>query len=327
MNLDDLRRELRTRAAEPGPTSMPDRLAGVQTKVRAARRRKAAASGVAVLASVSVLGLAFAQVWDGDRAEVAETEFVPLPDRLHGDLLIHEQYNDPGESELSWDVTLNDDLRVVPHMTCQLPGDAVLPQGDGPVLLQWGVGGTSTFGSQCGADAVSVLQPEGPVTRAEWRRLGVRPDKPFEIEMWLEQGADRIEVDGARFGIGLYDKIGDREHRSGVELPVIVDLGDDSYRLDRDRFETLPLSEDQRRLELRIPASDTPIAVAYGWQTDTQAASCELFRDGEPFRSCYGGPIEGPEVIDSDEAQTLTIKADGSSVEGALVLAVYELDD
>jgi hypothetical protein len=324
MNLDDLRRELRSRAAEPGSTPMPDRLAGVRGKVRSARRRKAAATGAAVLASVSVLGLGWVQVWDGDDPEVAGGEFVPLPERINGDLLVDEKYSEPGASELSWDIRV-DDLNVLTHVTCHLPDDAVLPNGDAPVFLWWGVGGTEQYGSQCGADPVSGLQSDGPVDRADWQRLGVTPDQSFTINMQLRQGSEPISVAGARFGIGLYEKTGERRHSDGVDLPVVVDLGDESYRLDD--FRTLLLSEDRRQLRMRIPASDTPIAVAYGWQADTQAASCELLRDGEPFRSCYGGPIEGPEVIASDEPQLLKLSAGGSSGEGVLVLAIYELDD
>jgi hypothetical protein len=323
MNLDDLRRELRTRAAEPGPASMPERLAGVRSKVRAARRRKAAATGAAVLASVSVLGLVWGPLWQGGGDDVAEGEFVPLPTQIHGDRLIDAEYNDSDSGQLSWSVTL-DDLGVIARVTCHLPDNVVLPHGDAPVMLRWGVDGSLTYGSECGSAGVSNLQPDGPTSRSDWRALGVQRDESFDLDVRLEQGADRIDVAGARFGIGLYE-VGDRERSHGVALPLVVDLDEDSYRLGDHK--TLPLTDDRRRLRLEIPESSAPIAVVYGWQSDIQAASCELLRDGEPFRSCFGGPLEGPEVVDSDEPQTLTLWANGSSADGVLVLAYYELDD
>jgi hypothetical protein len=324
MDLDDLRRELKARATDPGSTPMPDRLAGVRGKVRAARRRKTAAAGAAVLASVSVLGVAWAQVLD-DGDQVAGTEFVPFPDQVNGDVLIDQKYNDTGASELTWSVTL-DGLDVVPRVTCALPSDAVLPRTDGPVMLTWKVGG-SVVSTECASVLPADAQPAGPTNRASWRAEGIKSGKPFEVEVWLAQSGERIDVEGARFGIGLYQRTGVQKHSAGVELPEVVDVDGEQYRL-TDGFETLPLAPSgDRRLHLDLPETSEPVAVVYGWQSDVSAASFQVLLDGEPWRSGYGGRLEGPELIESGAGQRLTLKVSGSSSDGVLALAVYELDD
>jgi hypothetical protein len=151
MDLDDLRRELRTRAADPGRTSMPDRLAGVRGKVRVARRRKAVAAGAAVLASVSVIGVGWAQMLGG--GDQVAGEFVRFPDHVNGDTLVRHKYNE-GASHLTWSVTL-DKLDVVPRVTCAVPSYADLPSTD-PVMLSWTVG-TQTVTGEC----ASVLPAAG----------------------------------------------------------------------------------------------------------------------------------------------------------------------
>ncbi|HYJ66328.1 MAG TPA: hypothetical protein VEX15_01560 [Nocardioidaceae bacterium] len=324
MDLDDLRRELRTRAADPGSTPMPDRLAGVRGKVRAARRRKAAAAGAAALASVSVLGVAWAQTLDGGD-QVADAKLVSFPEQLNGDLLIDEHYNESGTSQLTWSVTL-DGLDVVPRVTCALPSDADLPSTSERVMVVWNAGGT-TVSTECASVLPGDVQPAGPTTRGAWRDSGIESGEPFEVEMSLKQGAESIDVEGARFGVGLYQRTGTRQHSDGVELPEVVDVEGEHYRLLDDYFETLPLVEaDQRRLRLDLPETSDPVAVAYGWQSDVPAASYEVLQDGEPWRSGYGGRLEGPELIEGGTVQSLTLKVRGSSSDGVLALAVYELD-
>jgi hypothetical protein len=323
MDLDDLRRELRARAADPGSTPMPDRLTGVRGKVRAARRRKAAAAGAAVLASVSVLGVAWVQTLDeGDR--VAGTEFVEFPEQINGDLLIDEQYNESGASQLTWGVTLNG-LDVVPRVTCALPDNADLPRGDLPVMVEWKVGST-TVSTECASVLPADVQPAGPTTRAAWRRSGVKSGEPFDVEVSLKQGGETIDVAGARFGIGFYQRTGVRQHSDGVELPDVVDVEGERYRLTD--FETRPLAlAEHRKLRLDLPETSDPVAVVYGWQSDFPAASYKVLQDGEVWRTGYGGRLEGPELIEDGAAQSLTLKVMGSSSDGVLALAVYELDD
>jgi hypothetical protein len=142
----------------------------------------------------------------------------------------------------------------------------------------------------------------------------------------LTQGGEDIEVEGVQLGIGLYEKTGDRRHSDGVALPTVVDLEDGQYRLSDDGVETLPLEPDRRRLRLDLPETSEPVAVVYGWQVPVPGASYLVRQDGEPWRSGYGDRLQGPELLD-EGAETLTLKVRGSSTEGALALAVYELDD
>jgi hypothetical protein len=324
MNLDDLRRELRSRAAEPGSTSMDDRLVGVRTKVVAARRRKVATTSVAALASLAVIGVTLGQVVAGDDGgEVAGGTFVPLPDQLNGDLLIDDAYNEPGASQLRWDVEL-DNLGVLAKTTCQIPEGTDLPSPDIPVLLWWSIDGTEVGGAECGDAGSAALRTDGPASRADWREYGVRRDEPFEIEAWLMQAGDRVEIPDARFGIGLYDKADDRVRKAGVELPNLLDVDGERYRLAD--YKIRSLGSGNRLLRLRLPESTEPVAVMYGWHSDQPAASFTLRRDREPLRSGYGGAVEGPIMVDADSS-LLRLRAAGSSAEGALVLAYYELDD
>jgi hypothetical protein len=321
MDLDDLRRELRARAADPGRTSMPDRLAGVRGKVRTARRRKAAAAGAAVLASVSVLGVAWAHILGGGD-QVAG--FEPFPDHVNGDRLVEHKYNEGGASHLTWTVTL-DGLDMVPRVTCAVPPGAVLPRSDEPVMLTWRIG-TRTVSEECASVLPAEVQPAGPMTRADWQQAGVRSGDPFEVGVRLTQGGEEIEAEGVRFGIGFYEKTGDRLYRDGVALPKVVDLEDGQYRLSAGGVKTLPLElAERRRLQLDIPETSGPVAVVYGWQTPLPGASYQVLRDGEPWRSGYGDRLRGPELLD-EGAERLTLKVRGSSTDGVLALAVYELD-
>lgn len=321
MNLDDLRRELRTRAGDPGRTSMPDRLAGVRGKVRAARRRKAIAAGAAVLASVSVIGVAWAQILGGSN-QVAGG-FVRFPHEVNGDTLVQHKYNE-GASHLNWSVTL-DSLDVVPRVTCALPPAADLPTTDLPVMLKWTIG-SSTVSGECVSVLPAEVQPAGPMSRADWKEeAGVTSGERFDVEVSLTQGGRTIEVEGVQFGIGFYEKTGARRHSHDVALPEVVDLEDAQGRLIK--VKTLPLDNaDPRRLRLNLPETTGPVAVAYGWQSALPAAYYQVLQDGEPWRSGYGGRLEGPELLD-EGAQSLVLKARGSSTDGALALAVYELDD
>jgi hypothetical protein len=322
MNLDDLRRELRDRAGEPGTTSMTDRLAGVQSKVVAARRRKAVASGVAVVASLAVVGLASTQLIDRDD-DLANTDLVQMPDSLNGDLLIADGYNDNGESELSVTARL-DTLDVVVRAACALPDGIVPPEPDEPLMLKVQI--SSGLNSiPCRPAAESGPTPVGPEDTAGWRDLGLGPGDEAEATVSLTQGDEDVDVPGAQFGIAFYDKIGDRVHRGDVELEKRLDVGGDTYELVELR--THRLTEGGRVVRLRTPASDAPFVLMYGWKTPIPSAAFDLRQDGELLTSDYGGELKGPRLLDSETAHRLVLEAGGVSVDGTVVLAYYELVD
>lgn len=325
MNLDDLRRELRHRAVEPGPTSIDDRLAGVRSKVVAARRRKVAAGGAAALASMAVIGVTWSQfVVDRETGDdVAGTAFVPLPDQLNGDLLIEARYNESGASDLQWKDATLDNRDVVATMTCQIPEDAQLPKPDLPVQLSWSIGGQSEQSSSC-AGTGDAAHSAFATTRSDWRGLGVRPHEPFEIELALVQGSEQVEVPEARFGIGLYEKTGERETEHGVELTELLDIDGERYRLADYKIRLL---SGGRRVQLRTSEVDGQIAVVHGWHAEQPAARYELRQDGDDLRSSYGGSVDGPTLIDGTSPHVLSLQARGSSEDGVLVLAYYVLDD
>jgi hypothetical protein len=335
MNLDDLRRELRTRASEPLPTSMSDRLAGVQAKVTVARRRKAVASAAATLVTLTVVGFAATQfVGGGDGDEMADAELVQMPQELNGDLQIAARYNE-GAGDLSWTVPL-DDLDVVTRTTCLLPAGAALPNADAPVMLSWTIdGGTPVSGqysTQCGTADDPSVSTLGPTTREDWREIGAQRDGEVQIQVQLQQDALPIEVPGAQFGIALYDKTGERVTSDGVELPVRIDVDGETYELlqEEEDFKTQRLTESAGRdrvLRLQTPASDAPLAVYYGWDSDIPTASYDLKQDGEQLDTGYGGHLESPRLIDADTEHRLALRARGASADGVLVLAYYELVD
>jgi hypothetical protein len=325
MNLDDLRRELRNRAGEPGTTSMTDRLAGVQSKVVAARRRKAVASGVAVVASLAVVGLASTQLIDRDD-DLANTDLVQMPDSLNGDSLIADGYNESGESKLTVAARL-DTLDVVVRAECALPDGIVPPEPDEQLMLAVEIsGGASSFNEiKCRPAAESGPTSVGPANPAEWRSLKLRPGDEAEATVSLQQGAEDVDVPGAQFGVAFYEKSGDRVHRGDVELEERLDIGDETYQLVQLR--THRLTEGGRIVRLRTPASEAPFMLVYGWKSPIPSAAFELRQDGELLTSDYGGEIKGPRPLDSETAHRLVLAAGGISVDGTVVLAYYELVD
>jgi hypothetical protein len=324
MNLDDLRRELQGRASDPGSTSMDDRLAGVRHKVVVARRRKQAAGGVAALASLAVIGVFWSQLVPGEDGDhVATQEFAELPGQLNGDLRRDAVYNDDGASELQWDLTL-DSYKYVATITCQIPDDAEIPNPDQPVQLAWTVG-SSLRTEQCGAYGTPTAHATVASRRSDWRGAGVRVGQPFTIDLRLQQGGRDVEIPGARFGVGLYDKTGDRHREDGVVLTEILDIDGERYRLAGQ--EIRPFEGAIRQVSLRTKEADGQIAVVYGWQAEQPAAPYELRQDGETLRTGYGGSVDGPTLIDGSTSHDLTLRAEGSSVDGVLVLAYYTLDD
>lgn len=323
MNLDDLRRELRTRATDPGSTPMDDRLSGVRHRVVVARRRKHAAGGVAALAALAVVGVTWSQlVPGGGGGDVAEQEFAELPAQLNGDLLIDAAYNEDGASELQWETSL-EKRNVVAAITCQIPEGAELPKPDLPVQLRWTVGESEVI-PQCGAYGSADAHAIVASSRSEWRDAGVTADEPFTIDLALVQGSDEVDIPGARFGVGLYEKTDDRVHGHGVQLTKVIDVDGERYRLVGHKIQ--PLGSD-RQVNLRTQEADGQIAVMYGWQADLPAARYQLEQDGEPLRTGYGGSVDGPTLIDGGAPHELSLRADGSSIDGVLVLAYYVLDD
>jgi hypothetical protein len=332
MNLDDLRRELRTRASEPGPTSMSDRLAGVQSKVTVARRRKAVASAAATLVTLTVVGFAATQfVGGGDGDEMADAELVQMPQELNGDLQIAARYNE-GADDLSWTVPL-DDLDVITRTTCLLPAGAALPNADAPVMLSWTIdGGTPVpgqYSTQCGTADDPSVSTLGPTTREDWREIGAQRDGEVQIQVQLRQDDKPIEVPGAQFGIALYDKTGKRVPTGDdVELLDRIDVDGETYELQDFKTERLAETAGRDRvLRLRTPESDARLAVYYGWDSDMPTASYDLKQDGEQLDTGYGGHLESPRLIDADTEHRLALRARGASADGALVLAYYELVD
>jgi hypothetical protein len=323
MNLDDLRRELQARAAEPGATSMSDRLTGVRSKVVAARRRKAVASGVAVVASLAVVGLASIPLIDRGDDDLADTDLVRMPESLNGDALITDGYNEGGESELSVEARL-DGLDVDVRAACALPDGVVPPEPDEPLMLKVQIRNSISI-FPCRPAAESGPVSVGPANRAGWQELGFRSGEVAEATVSLQQGNDPVEVPGAQFGVAFYEKSGDRVHRGDVVLTERLDVGGETYQLVRLR--THRLAEGGRVVRLRTPASDAPLMLVYGWDTPIPSAAFELTQDGELLTSDYGGELKGPRPLDSVTAHQLVLEAGGTSADGTIALAYYELVD
>ncbi|HEU0285754.1 MAG TPA: hypothetical protein VFR22_01845 [Nocardioidaceae bacterium] len=323
MNLDDLRRELQDRAGEPGDTPISDRLAGVRSKVAAARRRRVVASGVAAIASLAVIGVVSTQLVSLGRDDLNDSDLAHMPHRLNGDQLKEASYNN-GASELSWTAELKN-LDVLTRATCVLPDGVVPPEPDDTLLLEWTINGAATYTVTCGTEDHPGIGTNGPATPAEWRALGVTPGAEIDVDAFLVQGGSKVDVPGAQFGVALYEKTGVRAFGDGVELTKVLDVGDDRYELVR--WKTRPLTEGKRTLRLRTPVSDGSIAIVYGWQSDMPTAAYKLRRDGESVATGYGGSIQDPLVIDGDTEHLWAFEANGSTVDGVLVLAYYELKD
>jgi hypothetical protein len=325
MNLDDLRRELRNRAGEPGGTPMDDRLAGVRSKVVAARRRKAVASGVAAIASLAVIGVVSTQLVNLGRDDPKNTDLAHMPQSLNGDELVAARYND-GASQLSWTVKL-EHLDVLTRATCVLPDGVVPPESNDPLVLAWRIG-SQQYTVACGPEDDPGVGTNGPSTRADWRELEVRPGAEVAVDVSLLQNGEPVDVPGAQFGVGIYEKTGDRVHRHGVELTKVLDIGDDSYELVRWKIRPMTaMPDDDRTLRLRTSEADGSIAVVYGWQAETPTANYDLRQNGEPLASGYGGSIGDPLVIDGDTEHRLALEAGGTTADGVLVLAYYQQTD
>jgi len=323
MNLDDLRRELQDRAGEPGDTPMSDRLAGVRSKVVAARRRRVVASGVAAIASLAVIGVVSTQLVNLGRDDLNDSDLAHMPHRLNGDQLKAASYNN-GESELSWTAEL-ENLDVLTRATCVLPDGVVPPEPDDTLLLEWTINGAATYTVTCGTEDNPGIGTNGPATPAEWRALGVTPGAEIDVDAFLVQAGSKVDVPGAQFGVALYEKTGVRAGGDGVELTKVLDDGDETYQLVR--WKVRPLTEGNRVLRLHTPVSDGPIAIVYGWQSEIPTAAYELRKDGELVASGYGGSIQDPLVIDGGTEHLIAFEARGSTVDGVLVLAYYELKD
>lgn len=323
MNLDDLRRELQDRAGEPGGTPMPDRLAGVRSKVVAARRRKAVASGVAAIASLAVVGLVSTQLINLGRDDLHDSDLAHMPQKLNGDKLKEASYND-GASQLSWTAELKN-LDVLIRASCVLPDGVVPPEPDDPLVLSWSIDSSTTYTVTCGSEDNPGVGTNGPSSPAEWRALGINPGDEIDVDAELLQAGEPVDVPGAQFGVALYDKTGDRVSEYGVELTKVIDVGDDTYELQS--YKIRPLTVQDRILRLRTPVSDGPIAIVYGWQSDMPTAAYELKQDGEQVASGYGGSIQDPLVIDGDTEHLMTFEAHGGTIDGELVLAYYTLKD
>ena len=275
MNVDDLREELHRRADRVAGSRHEDRLAGVRSKVTATRRERAAGS-VAAVATAAVAALVIVPQVGQDTARpnrsdpVAPapsstsatqpgTEPLVFPASIDGDTLIGSKLTRPGQKTLTWRVTL-DNLDVLAALACQRP------EGISQDRLQWwSINGRRLSGQSCLAE----FPPEeiDPLP-FPWRSFGVRPGKPFTISsaIWRTlgegQGEQRIQVEGAQFGVALYERTGERVYPDGVELTVIRDA-DDGHRYRLMRFRTKPVKEG-RELSLTVPATHEAMHITYG---------------------------------------------------------------
>jgi len=219
MNVDDLRTELARRGEQATSLGSPNRLAEVHARIDARRRATVATAVGGTAAAALVAVAATAGVLDGAARHepIAPATQLPaptpdpyaFPERVDGNALIASRLNQPGETTLTWRLTL-DSLDVAWNQFCDTP-TRVRP-GDTHLMATWFANGEDMFGTSCGpgngpgASLIQGVTPRG--TRGAWRDAGVRPGEPFTLTMRLTGIKEHPQAAAqARFGIGLYEVI------------------------------------------------------------------------------------------------------------------------
>jgi hypothetical protein len=327
MNLTDLSVELQSRAENLPTGAAMARLAGVRTRVRARRRRQAAAA--TLIATGCVAAVVLGPNLSALRAEHPTTpagRHLVQPDTfddvLAGDRLTASAVGAKGQPEVV--------LRFTPVDTDLMLAEFCHVSSDNSQL--WAattVNGHSITRGGCQKSTVangSGGTPGGGTakeTRDAWARLGVVPGREsvVRIQLQTEKGAPRTDA-SVRLGVGLYALTGDRIVSDGLVIKLDAESDGHDYRLAK--YATAPVSTAVRQVSLALPATRWPVFVAAGSggkvsEKDSRTTT-EVAVDGRSHGGVSGGGTIY-EVLEDARAHTLRVHTDGTS--GVLLLAYY----
>ncbi len=346
MDVDDLRSELARRAEQmPAELGTAARMAAVRRRVRARRQRLAGGVvGVAVL-GVGVVALVPAVV-DRDAAQVVEpatptqtpSEETPgreafdpgsWPSRIDGNSLLAGRISEADSRTATWTMTVPT-LDVGISIFCQFD-DQDFPNArrDDSVISTFSVNGDPVFGTSCGSGG--TLESAHLVTHINsntMRNMGVRPGKPFTVEMSVRHDKDLardkapVPVSKALLGVGLYAQDGEvRQVAPGWSIPVIQGVPGDETRL----YEvyTSPVGRSGNVVTVTTqPSTSVGSTLSYGWLVRGRQGSFEIVVDGKTVAGSTAGTLlSGTPIRGKHE---LVLRTRGGVDQGTLVLALYE---
>lgn len=354
MNLGDLKQTLTTMADDVQVQDPGARIAGVDDKLRGARRSKAVGAGVGVAAAATLLAVAVPNVFStapdqgsgpAERGEQANTEESTTPEQDEilatslptvedngavfysepgGDTLIGEAVGEPGQTSVTLTVTpQTQDLAYVQF--CWQP-DGRSAAFDFTSF----VNGRPNTGSQCGArygpfQPEVRFSPDPKVNSRRWQHLGVTPSDLMTIKIAVPVSQRReAEEAGVQLGVGLYANTGPRIEDSGVTIPTKAVFAGHSYKLVDRRFNSFV--DHQGEIDVALPASTRPLYVVSG----VRGVSGRFVVAGPNNtldKSTVGGASEfsGP-VRQGQQAANVKVRSP-EDPEGQLYLLVYERTD
>jgi len=339
MDVDDLRSELARRAEQmPAELGTAARMAAVRRRVRARRQRLAGGVAAAVL-GVGVVAL-LPSVVDRDAAQVVEpatptqtpSEETPgrealdlgsWPTRIDGNTFLAGRVSNSDPRTATWKMTVPR-LDVSVALVCrfdaqQFPGAS----RDGTLIAHFKINGHGVYGSSCGtSESLDSARPIADISGQVMRNMGVRPGKPFRVEMVLEHDGKAVPVSKAVLGLGLYAQDGEvRQVAPGWSIPVIQGVPGDETRL----YEvyTSPVGRSGKVVTVTTqPSTSVGSTLSYGWLVRGRQGSFEIVVDGKTVeRSTAGALSSGTPIRGKHE---LVLRTRGGVDQGTLVLALYE---
>lgn len=339
MDVDDLRSELARRAEQmPAELGTAARMAAVRRRVRARRQRLAGGVvGVAVL-GVGVVALVPAVV-DRDTGQVVAPaaptqmpsgeQLFPVtldpgswPSRIDGNSLLAGRISEPGNRTATWRMTVPT-LDVGLSIFCRIDTQN-FPRADrsSDVNASITINGRAAYGTLCSTGETLESATRLSDLTASLRSVGVRPGKPFTVQMSVKRDGVPVPVSRALLGVGIYAQDGEvREIGPGVSLQVLQGVPGDEARLAE--FYTGPVTGTKALVRVwtqrSTPAGST---VSYGWAVRGSQGTYELLVDGRTVERSTAGGVSTGEPIEA--GQELVLKAQGGAREGTLFLALYE---
>ncbi len=358
MKLDDLKQTLTTMANDVQVQDPAARIAGVDDKLRAARRRKAVGAGVGVAAAATVLAVAVPSVFSSapdqgpgpagrgeqvntqepttrERDGIIATSLPTVEDNgtvfysePGGDTLIGEAVGEPGQTSVT--LTVTPETQDLAHVQfCWQPGVGDSGVSDAVDYNSF-VNGRPNNGSECGA-RYGPLQPEirfsddPAVNSRGWQHQGVTPGEPMTFRIAVPPSQRRqAEAAGVQLGVALYANTGRRVEDYGTTIPTEAVFAGHSYTLVDRKFTSFV--DHQGEIDVPLPASTSPLYVVSG----VRGVSSRYVVTGPNNtlnKSMVGGASEFSSPVRRGQ-QVATVKVRSpEDAEGQLYLLIYERID
>jgi len=338
MRTDELRTLLHERGEEVVDLGAQARVGAVHERVRTVRRRRAAAAGGGLVGAVAAVALAVvpgttlpdkpapARPVEGVLTEDGYTkDGVTYRPEVLGERLVGAAIGDPGETEVSFE------------MTVPKPGIRVSPlcHGVGDHTVEVSVDGHALTGSGCHQDP----DPDPGKDGNTWPdgdpldRWGIRPGDRGTVTAALtgERKGGPAAGMGAVIGVGIYEDTRPRTELAGVEVPELIEWEGRVWELAW-KYESDPGSPSMRMG--RDPGdSNGPTLTVAAVGGLRGPAKYTVLRDGEPESGgeVIGDGAAGPfwetlGVLDADdEGFDLRLRVDeGRTDRSRLGFATYD---